>query len=105
MSVSSTDAVRFSGITSGPSPAFELKGGKYSVTMLGTSGKLALQLVGLGGSNVTQNDEWGNPVESTDLSTPYQTVVDLAAGTYQFTDYDNTHEPVGGVAGLARIPR
>ena len=102
--MSATDGVIFSGValagfstTQGP---FNLKGGRYVVCMVGTSGTLSLKTLGPDNSTfIICKDIAGNAVTNGSLATASFNTVDLPAGQYQFSG----SSPVAAFASAARV--
>lgn len=102
--MSATDAFLFNGAsnagfssTQGP---FTLKGGRYIVCMVGTSGTLSLKTLGPDGSTyIVCKDIAGNAVTNGSLATASFNTVDLPAGQYEFAGTS----PVAAYASVARV--
>ena len=84
--------------TQGP---FQLYGGRYVVTMVGTSGTLSLKVLGPDNSTfIITKDIAGNAVTNGSLGTASFNTVDLPPGQYEFAG----SSPVAAYASIARCP-
>lgn len=84
--------------TQGP---FVLNGGRYVVTMVGTSGTLSLKTLGPDGSTfIICKDIAGNAVTNGSLATASFNTVDLPPGQYEFAG----SSPVAAFANVVRCP-
>ena len=91
----------FSNFSSSPTATFPLYGGRYVVTMVGTSGTLSLKVLGPDNSTfIITKDIAGNAVTNGSLGTATFNTVDLPPGQYQFAG----SSPVAAYASVARCP-
>jgi hypothetical protein len=90
----------FSNFTTTQGP-FTLRGGRYVVTMKGTSGTLSLQVLAADGTTfVIAKDIAGNAVTNASLATATFFTVDLPPISAEFAG----SSPVGAYASIVRVP-
>ena len=94
-------SVNFVNVTATIVGTFRLEGGRYQVTMVGTSGTLSLEILGPDDSTyVIMKDTLGNAVTNSSLGTVSIQTVDCPPGEYKFTG----SSPVGAYASIVRVP-
>lgn len=96
-----TESITFKNFSTTQGP-FTLLGGRYLVTMLGTSGSLSFEYLGPDGSTwIVPNSLAGAATTNSSLGTPGSYVVPVSAGQYRFAGTS----PVGAYAQVTRIPQ
>ena len=94
------ESVTFTSFSTTQGPFF-LRGGRYTVAMVVTSGTCSLEILGPDGSTyVIMNDTLGNAVTNASLATYSIQTVDCPPGEYQFAG----SSPVAANASVVRVP-
>ena len=96
------EGVIFKNFSSSPQGPFKLLGGRYVVTMVGTSGTLSLEVLGPDGSTyIICKDIANNAVTNGSLATATFNTVDLPPCQCEFIG----STPVGAFASIVRVPQ